>query len=285
MEEQFNLILPPAPKGKPPLDQIQWDFSEVKKAELEERCVREYALESNSILELKRETDQVVAAAIKRREVDFDFQWPPLCSASEALREQMIRHGKAGLVAGRYPVVAVPPSEWSPLYIGGWEDARDAKERHDDHIRINKKCKDGVFIPYKPLGREPIVLLVNWAEYNDRKIKSEFAAIIKTLRPIEFRKVDPKRRGVKIANFGNALKWLSVMRALHHRTYVDPKFTLSRRAETQRTLPANLRRLTYKECLKLRRKAGKCFQELFPFLPVAEVPRSWETAHMAKRAR
>ncbi|MGB7748782.1 MAG: hypothetical protein WBN75_16020 [Verrucomicrobiia bacterium] len=114
-------------------------------------------------------------------------------------------------------------------------------------------------------GTEILLVEIEWGEFTNEELVKDFAQWLKENEPEGVQR--PDRRGHKNRDMRVALDRLGMMRLLH-------RFTL-------RELPVKCadaeKAFHGYEWYKERRRAGKVFHELFPFLPKAETPISWPT--------
>lgn len=162
--------------------------------------------------------------------------------------------------------------EWEPVRNQpGYDPDDDYMAWEESLPQVEEPGHDG-----EPHGETIVAFAVDFRKFSDKQIGEAFAAWLKANRPKD--SPDPTGRGHKPGDWRARLTRLAVMRLL-------ARFTAMDLVDTRRNrLPAIWKTKQFSgskwaDATKwhdARREAGRCFHELFPFLPPAEKPLSWE---------
>jgi hypothetical protein len=150
-------------------------------------------------------------------------------------------------------------------------------------VRLGKleypQVKPSVFLAG---GREVTMVEINWAEFTNDEIATYFRRWVKANRPKDV--AAPSAKGHKPKDWRAKLTRLAVMRLLARFRLSDivtakqagiPAVWESKQFAGQKWFDTT-------KWYDARRKAGRCFRSLFPFLPADEKPISWVKPSPAK---
>jgi hypothetical protein len=273
---------------------IDWDFDNVPKDELAACCLWEYGRESPSFL--ISDCDKVrdvrgESALFKKYEAFLDAYWNsdegymvfyetirlyggptarPWQIIPEEIRKRLTK--QVGVHEVSWPCAPgmrrqleelwkANLAEWEPVRKEpGYDPDEDMMAYEESHPRICQPGHAG-----ETRGEILAAFAIDFWKFNDKQICADFAAWLKANRPQDC----PERtmRGKKQRDLRVALERLGMIRLLHH-------FTLK---EVAKYHPEAAKAFAGYDWYKERKRAGKTFTRLFPFLPKSERPLSWPT--------
>lgn len=174
-----------------------------------------------------------------------EVSWP----LAPAMRRQLEQLWKANLV------------EWEPVRAEpGYDPDEDGTAYESSHSHIEGPGHSG-----QAHGCTIAAFAIDFAKFNDKQIRADFAAWLKENRPQDC--PEPSERGRKRRDLRVALDRLGMMRLLH-------QFTLK---EVMEHCPEAAKAFAGYEWYKERKRALLIFRRLFPFLQKIERPKSWLT--------
>jgi len=299
----------------PALPREEWDFSEVPNNELVACCYWEYARESAFIREVLHSYREWWLAG-GRRDEGCDALFARMdriqslgevsnvivrgCSFDPRTVWQCVdpdsdsyRHPDAPQLTGSFPAA--------------WQSLNEDERKCRSHIRTDRKA-----IPLVPFqrgysffaadiarwcesqrkeaqrfgreihpslfssGSETGVFQIEWGAFTNDELTEGFRQWVKANRPKRFPK--PSGQGRKPGDLRAQLTRLAVMRLLF--CYKASEIFTPRNDDTRAVFEskqfAGQKWVDATKWNDARREAGQVFRRLFPFLPPAEKPRSWE---------
>lgn len=220
----------------------------------------------------------------------FPAPWQSLSQEERSYRAHIRTHVE------QFEIVPIKISDWSWAKEIARECQRAADERHEQRkswerkYLVPEKNRRSSMKPDAPAppqfaelrpgircgSKETLLVDIAWECFTNDEIANYFRKWLKWVRPCDIPK--PDNKGHKPGDWRAQLTRLAVMRVLAHFTplaMVDP-----RRDE----FPAvwgtkQFSRPKWRDVTKwhdARREARKVFHSLFPFLPKADKPRSWD---------
>src|SRR5438552_8449246 len=119
----------------------------------------------------------------------------------------------------------------------------------------------------KDLGMERLRVQIDWGGFNDAQIVAAFKAWVIENRPLGVGIADERGRRKK-KGYSVYLAWLGIMRLMN--AYPHTSMGLY--------CPEAATSYTETNWPRSRKKAGRVFRDLFPFLPESDKPIHWKTA-------
>jgi hypothetical protein len=217
----------------------------------------------------------------------FPDPWQTLSSAERAYRARLANYG-TGIVAvpierghghEAEDIAKFYRSKWNEILSVFYEVQRQNPEKSERQL-----CDEGKLPPFEEIspslfwesGREVTVLRIAWANYTNDELARAFRRWVKAHRPKQI--PVPSDQGRKPGDVRAQLTRLAVMRLLSRFKPSDIfKLRDDGRFEIWETKQfAGRKWFDGTKWHDARREAGQFFRRLFPFLPMAEKPLSWD---------
>lgn len=284
-----------------------WDFSRVPDDELAACGFWEYARESAFIRDVKRRCIDPRWGKMTNSQLwehcGFDLEriqsigYPSEVFLSgfffNGAEDRIPRHPHAPPITGSFPAAwqslsederkcrshirtdrkAIPLVPFQRGYSFFAADiARWCESQRKEAPRLGREIHPSLFSS----GSETGVFQIEWGAFTNDELTEGFRQWVKANRPKRFPK--PSGQGRKPGDMRAQLTRLAVMRLLS--CYKASEIFTPRNDDTRAVLEskqfAGRKWLDATKWNDARREAGQVFRRLFPFLPPAEKPRSWE---------